>query len=220
MIRHRAPQDLLFDYAAGTLPEAVSLAVATHASLCEESRREVARYEALGGAMIGTIEGASLSDGALDRVLAAIEVGNRPEAAARTPVEIDDKTRDMLPAPLWPYVPGGLTALRWRRRGPNVEVAHLAHVLPGFHGGLLRIKAGRPIPVHTHRGSEYTVLLTGSYTDGGERYSRGDFQLADSNLEHQPVADTGADCLCLAVLDAPFRLTGPIGRYINPLVRI
>ena len=222
MIKHRPPQDLLFDYASGSLPEAVSLAVATHVALCEESQREIAAFEAVGGAMIGDIAGEPLGAGALDAVLEKIEAApsDLPSGRETESLQVDEATREVLPSPLWPYVAGGLGALKWRRKGSHVEVAQLSRALQGFRGGLLRIKAGQPIPIHTHVGSEYTVLLSGSYTDDGERYGRGDFHLADASLEHKPVADPDRDCLCLAILDAPFKLTGPIGRYINPFIRI
>jgi putative transcriptional regulator len=34
-----------------------------------------------------------------------------------------------------------------------------------------------------------------------------------------PTADDDGDCVCLAVTDAPLRLTGPIGRLFNPFIR-
>ena len=35
----------------------------------------------------------------------------------------------------------------------------------------------------------------------------------------QLIADEGQDCLCLAVTDAPLRLTGLFGRLLNPFIR-
>ena len=49
---------------------------------------------------------------------------------------------------------------------------------------------------------------------------RGDVAEADPSVNHQPVADPGEDCICLAVTDAPLRLTGPFGRLLNPFLRI
>ena len=51
------------------------------------------------------------------------------------------------------------------------------------------------------------------------RYARGDLAIADSALDHQPVADSGEDCICFAVTDAPLRLTGPVGRIVERLFR-
>ena len=43
---------------------------------------------------------------------------------------------------------------------------------------------------------------------------------ADSHVDHRPVADEDEDCLCLIVTDAPLRLTGWLGRLLNPFIRI
>ncbi|MEQ8255670.1 MAG: transcriptional regulator, partial [Roseovarius confluentis] len=37
---------------------------------------------------------------------------------------------------------------------------------------------------------------------------------------HTPVAEVGADCICLAVTDAPLRFRGFIPRIAQPFLRI
>jgi putative transcriptional regulator len=37
---------------------------------------------------------------------------------------------------------------------------------------------------------------------------------------HRPVVDSDEECICLAVLDAPLKLTGMIGRLVNPFLRM
>ncbi len=76
------------------------------------------------------------------------------------------------------------------------------------------------MPVHTHEGTELTLVLAGAFSDAHGHFLRGDVAEADASVEHQPVADPGEDCLCLAVTDAPLRLTGPFGRLLNPFLRI
>jgi putative transcriptional regulator len=49
---------------------------------------------------------------------------------------------------------------------------------------------------------------------------RGDVAVADSSVDHCPVADRGEDCYCFAVNDAPIRLTGRAMRFLNPFIRI
>ncbi len=50
MSRHKAPDELLLDYAAGVLPEGPALAVALHVALDPASQRVVQRLQAVGGA--------------------------------------------------------------------------------------------------------------------------------------------------------------------------
>ncbi len=51
-------------------------------------------------------------------------------------------------------------------------------------------------------------------------FLRGDLAEADGSVDHRPIADPGEDCLYLAVTDAPLRLTGPVGRLLNPSLHI
>ena len=71
-----------------------------------------------------------------------------------------------------------------------------------------------------HAGSEITVVLHGSFSDQDGRYAQGDFLVRGPGDEHRPVAAADSDCLCLAVLDAPIRLGGLLGRLANPFLRI
>jgi putative transcriptional regulator len=84
---------------------------------------------------------------------------------------------------------------------------------------LYRIRAGKKMPQHTHEGSEYTLVIRGAFSDVTGRYGRGDVAISDEDLDHTPIAEAGEECLCFAVMDAPLRLTGPIGRFLNRFVR-
>jgi putative transcriptional regulator len=133
---------------------------------------------------------------------------------------VTPETRETLPSPLWPYVDGDIGHVRWRRRGKGIETADVPLSRGGYSAHLLRIQPGHSVPVHTHRGTEYTLVLTGAYHDGAEHYAAGDLQVADASVNHQPVADAGEVCLCFAVLDEPLRFTGPVARYMNPFIRL
>ena len=85
---------------------------------------------------------------------------------------------------------------------------------------LLRVKAGKPVPRHTHRGIELTLVLTGAYCDAANCFVRGDIQVADPTIDHQPMAQAGEDCICLVALEAPIWFTGPVGRLANPFVKL
>jgi putative transcriptional regulator len=80
---------------------------------------------------------------------------------------------------------------------------------------LLRIRAGASVPRHGHRGREFTLVLSGGFSDHRGRYGPGDLSVADSALIHTPMADADQDCYCLAVVDGSLRLAGPIGRMVS-----
>ncbi len=211
-------EELLFGRAIGALPESASLAVAAHAALCPEASSIVHHHKAVAGALIETLEPATLNDGALDRALRAIEAeGDVPSAPiAAEPV------RDGLDLPevLRRYVGPDIEALRWKGIMKGVREAEL----PVSDGAICRtrlmhIDSGRPVIQHSHQGLELTLLLKGAYGDCTGEYARGDLQVADEEIDHKPVAFGGEDCLCLVVTDAPIRFTGPFGRLLNLFVR-
>ena len=46
----------------------------------------------------------------------------------------------------------------------------------------------------------------------------GDVEIADEALDHTPVADAGAACICLAATDAPLRFRSFLPRLLQPAV--
>ena len=85
---------------------------------------------------------------------------------------------------------------------------------------LLRIPAGLPVPEHTHRGDELTLVLAGSFSDQFATFRRGDVEMADSDVLHTPRAGHEQDCICLAVTDAPLKFSSRLLRLLQPLLGI
>lgn len=217
-IQHHPDDELLVSYAAGELAEAWSVLIATHIALCPICRDKVRAAEAVGGALVADSEPAEMAVDALEATLARATAQQDVQVAA--PVKLSDSPRPVLPQPLRDYAGGDLDSLRWKRLGRG------AYHIPLVSGGgaptarLIRIPAGNPVPEHGHNGLELTMVLQGSFVDGDMQFSAGDVETADSDLEHQPVAAPGQDCICLAVTDAPLRFRGPIARLVQPFIGI
>jgi putative transcriptional regulator len=218
MVRHHPAEDLLIDYATGALGEAEGLVVATHLALCPDCRATVAAYEAMGGAMLDGIAPEPVGGDLLDRVMARLDetppapirrAAARPAAAGRTP---------MIPRPLRDYVGGDLGDVAWKPVMRGLDEHRIA-CPGGAKVRLMRIRAGVSMPQHTHKGREMTLVLAGGFTDDTGHFLRGDLSLTDGTVDHVPTADDDGDCVCLAITDAPLRLTGPIGRLFNPFIR-
>lgn len=216
MTRYHIEREMLFDYAAGSLAEGPSLVTATHLAYCKTCRDELAALERVGGEMLAQAEATPVAGDALARTLARIE---RPEPEAAPEPVLDEASRSVMPGPLRRFVGRNIDQLRWRRVGSRIEEAVLATASPEFKTSLLRIAAGAAVPVHTHGGREYTLVLKGGILDDGEEYRRGDVMTMDETHEHRPVAAPDDECICLAVLDAPVRLTGRFARLLNPFLR-
>ena len=125
----------------------------------------------------------------------------------------------VFPAPLRDYVGGDLGAVKWRSVGMGVRQAILK-TDSGATARLLHIPAGQAVPDHGHCGMELTLVLQGAFRDTEDRFGPGDVEIATEDLEHMPVAEPGADCICLAATDAPLRFNRLIPRIAQPFLRI
>ncbi|WP_299044560.1 ChrR family anti-sigma-E factor [uncultured Tateyamaria sp.] len=214
-ITHHLTDEILMAYAAGTLPEAFNLMVATHVSLCDTCRAAVEAYDMLGGEVLALPPGndVSLTPGSLAATMALIAGGAADE------IRTSRRHDPVLPQPLHDYVGGGIDAVKWRSVGMGVKQA----ILPTSRDAsarLLYIPAGTAMPDHGHHGTEMTMVLQGAFQDEDDYFARGDVEVADSDLHHTPVADIHEDCICLAVTDAPLRFQGLIPKIAQRFARI
>jgi putative transcriptional regulator len=215
-ITHHLTDALVMGYAAGLLPEAFDLVVATHISMCDECRARLAACEALGGAVLEETEAAPLSDDCLAATLRRIGdgAGDAILTGGRRP-----HRQGVFPAPLAEYVGGGEEAVGWRPVGMGVRQAIL-RTSRAARVRLLSIPPGVAVPDHGHRGLELTLVLKGAFRDAGDIYRPGDVEVADETTEHRPVAEPGEVCICLAATDARLKFSGLLPRLAQPFVGI
>ncbi|QBY02417.1 transcriptional regulator [Rhodophyticola sp. CCM32] len=212
-VNHQIPDDLLMGYAAGALPEAFDLVVATHVSLSDEARARLESYEAIGGGVLETIGLADLDAHSLEATLARITGDPMPEMTEIAPAT------GVFPAPLRQMVGGDLDTVKWRPVGMGVKQCVL-HTGKDASARLLYIPAGQAMPMHSHRGTEMTLVLQGAYADEEDRFARGDIEIANAETHHTPTAEPGADCICLIATDAPLKFDGILPRIAQPFVGI
>ncbi len=216
-VRHHVSPELLVAHASGTLSTGWSIAVASHVALCAECRRAAFQAEAVGGAMLETSPPEPVAASSFDALLRRI----REEEAVGLPTmpspPLDPRVA-MFPPPLRRYI--GPEGPAWRKLGTT---AHHMLIDTGDRATkvrLLKIGAGTPVPTHGHRGLELTLVLSGAFRDGDRVFARGDIEEANEDVEHQPLATPEADCICLAVTDAPLRFKSLIGKLLQPFLRI
>lgn len=220
MITHHLSDEFLVEYANGSLPSPESLVVGSHLAICAECRDRVEMFETVSAVLLEDGDVETLSPDALIAVLARIDSAAEEDASegAAPLIEFDRDTLEVIPPPLRSYLDRSLSDLDWKQTGRGIEEASLARE-DDVRISLLRIRAGQKVPSHTHRGDEFTLVLSGGYADGDDHYGKGDVSVADSATDHAPVADSDGPCLCLTVRNGPTRLTGPIGRFLNPVIR-
>ena len=217
---HHPDPELLMDYAAGACSEPASLFIATHLALCPHCRDEMEKMEWLGGTLLDSPTEVAVNPDSLTQVMAKLDQSAPDNGTGRERISGAGEAgpQAQIPRPLSDYVGRSFNDIQWRQLIPGFS-EHRLDKLEGVRASLLRIRPGKNMPLHSHDGSELVMVLSGGYHDKFGSFKRGDVAVADAEVEHQPIADLGEDCICLSITDAPLRLTGPIGRLINPFVR-
>jgi putative transcriptional regulator len=208
-IQHHPGEELLLGYASGAANEAVSLLVASHLALCLQCRVTVAAAEVAGGSLLTQVAPVALDQRAYQSVLSRLDA---PSAA----VLREAKLTSEVPAPLQAYIGTDFERVPWRHITPRL--AHYPLVARGgTRARLIRAMPGAGVATHTHRGEEWTLVLTGAYHDENDRYAAGDVQSTTPDIRHQPVAEPGPVCINLAVTDAPLVFEGLLPKIVGKI---
>lgn len=215
-----AGEALLLDYAAGSLNEALSLVVSTHLSMSASSREFVKQCEMIGGELLVTeCDPVHVSSSCLNDVLAKIDgkCSSSPCTESRHHHRHFDGI--YVPSPLAELLPSsqGQRAC-WHKIIKGMEFIDLLRCDKSL-ARLLRMAPATEAPSHAHSGLEVTLILDGAFSDETGEYHVGDLIVEDETTTHTPVACPKQGCVCLAVTTAPIRLTGWMGRLINPFLR-
>jgi len=211
----------LVAYAAGSLSEASSVVVATHLIVCPVCRDTVKLADMVGGIMFENAPSRQLSSASLDATVARLDA--EPDPRTRPQPASDDVLMNAgaalglagpLPATLAPYRLG-----RWRWLAPGVRRIRLPiHQESVGSLDLYRIAPGGSLPSHGHGGLEVTCVLQGSFSDQIGHFQPGDIAEMDASLDHQPIADMGGDCICLAAVERPLKMHGFLARLLQPIL--
>lgn len=208
-ITHHIPEPMMAAYAAGTLPNAFSLVVATQVSMSAEARATLQAHEAVGGIVLEDTSSVAVSDTMKSNLLSMLD--------APMPEEPVYARSGVYPAPVMEALKG--RAPRWKTLGMGVKQDILAEDEFGSVR-LLYIPPEQAVPDHGHNGLELTLVLQGSFSDETGRFGVGDVEVADETLEHTPIAGAGEPCICLAATDARLKFNAFVPRLLQPLFRI
>lgn len=213
---HHLPDELLAAYAAGACSEPEALFIATHLTLCIQCRTDLLMHESIGGASFDDvspiethIDPAAIATGTPERAMPNAPAIGHEATVAKQLAEAS------LPRVFAPYLPEGL---RWRFLVPGVKQVELALKWKGTPVRLVRFPPGYVVPLHTHEGPEYTLVLSGALEDGDATMKRGDVEVCDDSHRHQLRITRDGLCTCLFVSDAaPVPLTF-LGRLLRPFL--
>lgn len=226
MINHHLSDEMIMSYAAGSLSAGQAMVVQCHIAMCPHCAARLREAEDLGGALIEALDEQVVSNLKFDDLFADIEKLDDIEASSETAAapslnKLVAGEKDATPDLVREVLGESMDDIKWKLVGPGIR----QYILPieaseGEKVRLLKLSPGFVTPQHSHHGSEMTLVLKGSFCDETGRYTAGDIQEADDDVDHQPIADTEEDCICLAVTDAPLEFKTMISRLMQPIVGI
>jgi putative transcriptional regulator len=191
---HHLPPELLLATSAGRTDEATALVAAVHLTLCPTCRADLARLDAVGGALLeaAPAEATKVPDALWAKLDAAVPEPTPPAPAPSGKV--------LLPRPLVRYLGvADVDRLPWKRILPGADELHLPLDRNGTPVRMTRTRGGFVLPRHTHEGTEMTLVLAGGFTDGGEHFARGDLSVCGPSVTHTIHFDPGDPCVALVV---------------------
>jgi putative transcriptional regulator len=225
MANYHPADELLMHFAAGQLTNALGIQVACHLESCKKCHIKVRLYEQLGGDLIDISTSAEIDPNSKSRLLSNLHQ-QQNKSEADTSLALDEiykqqfaNANQRLPKPLRRFVPDYYENLPWTGFSKSIQSYDLPFSDERYTARFYKIAAGKELPQHTHKGNEFTLVMSGSFSDLSGDYHPGDFVLADTSTHHQPKAHEREDCICFAVTDAPLKMTGFFGRMLNPFMK-
>lgn len=233
-INHHPDANMLVEYASGSLSWGLSIAVSAHLQLCQHCQQQHAKLSALGGSYLSDTPKEAVNDDAFSRLLGSIDkVSNTAQhkAAAHKAAPQNEQAimhtmanakkagikAEHLPRVVKKLLP---PQLRWQKISNALKSARLITGQGEHEVAFHKISKGGKVVEHDHRGLEVTLVLEGSFSDEEGIYCPGDFLIKEPGQIHRPTASQNQDCLCLSVCEAPVKVTGLLGAFINPFLSI
>lgn len=217
MIRFHPCPSQLESFAEGSLSSSESLLVSAHCDMCSVCQKKVKLYsERLAQYALepaGDMPAIQFNDmlARITQLPPAKQESTHESSFPMGTIELDGKTFS-LPRSLhrlgtktgnW----SGLVGKLWQA---PVELRN-----SGVANFIYMAKGGS-VPEHTHRGTEFTLVLDGEFTDGHHHYRTGDFIAMDGEITHAPRSDFADGCLVFSIVDQPLHFTSGIARLLNP----
>ena len=82
---------------------------------------------------------------------------------------------------------------------------------------LIKMNPGAKVPLHSHNGKEFILVLEGSFSDEYGTYKKGNLQINDSKIKHTPIASDDIACICLTITEQDLIFFGPFAPILNIL---
>jgi putative transcriptional regulator len=80
---------------------------------------------------------------------------------------------------------------------------------------LIKMDPGTSVPLHSHNGKEYILVIDGSFCDEYGEYKKGDMQINDQKIKNNPSACDTNGCICLSITESDVVFFGKFASILN-----
>ena len=192
-----AKNQLIFDFASGLLGPAKSLFASTYLQLNSSASKIGSKFENI------------LGDNLMDNE------NIHPKSLKYTDCIINEnsKSSSVLKDPVSSFF-GDLNKLNWKQVYKGFK-EYTAQIDDKDELKLIKMEPGVSVPLHSHGGKEYILVLEGSFRDEHGEYSKGDIQINDQKIKHTPIASRDDGCVCLSITEKDVIFFGKYGSFLN-----
>ena len=191
--------ELIFGYSSGNLGEAKSLFTSMYLYLNSIASKKASVFDNMLAQNFNDLEGVQ------PKKLKYTD-------CIKTPVSIK-KNKNSSNNPLSRLI-GNLNDIDWKTLYKGFKEFNIP-VNDNDSVKLIKMDPGTSVPLHSHNGKEYILVLNGSFCDEYGEYNKGDMQINDQNIKHNPTASNSDGCICLSITENDVVFFGKYGSALN-----
>ena len=191
--------ELIFGYSSGNLGEAKSLFTSMYLYLNSIAAKKASVFDNMLAQNFNNLEGVQ------PKKLKYTD-------CIKTPVSIK-KNKNSLNNPLSRLI-GNLNDIDWKTLYKGFKEFNIP-VNDKDSVKLIKMDPGTSVPLHSHNGKEYILVLNGSFCDEYGEYNKGDMQINNQQIKHNPTACNSDGCICLSITENDVVFFGKYGSALN-----
>ena len=193
--------ELIFGYSSGNLGDAKSLFVSMYLYLNSLAQKKASIFENLLADEFDKLEGLKPDK------LSYLDCINNIDFKENSKNSSSDKN------PLKSII-GDFDKLNWKTVYKGFK-EYIVPIIDKDEVKLIKMDPGTSVPLHSHNGKEYILVLDGSFCDEYGEYKKGEMQINDQRIKHIPTACKKHGCICLSITENDLVFFGKYGSLLN-----
>jgi putative transcriptional regulator len=191
--------ELIFGYSSGNLGEAKSLFTSMYLYLNSIAAKKASVFDNMLAQNFNDLEGVQTKK-------------LKYTDCIKTPISIK-KNKNPSNDPLSRLI-GNLNEINWKTLYKGFKEFNIP-VNDNDSVKLIKMDPGTSVPLHSHNGKEYILVLNGSFCDEYGEYNKGDMQINNQQIKHNPTASNSDGCICLSITENDVVFFGKYGSALN-----